>query len=385
MVKELLGRGVVEVIEKEHLEEVLNSERKLRVKFGIDPTSPDLHLGHTVSLRKLRQFQDAGHQAVLIIGDFTAKIGDPSGRDKTRPQLEDSDIKKNLKTYLEQAKKVIDVKKLEIHNNSEWFKKNPDLILELMSKMSMERVLEREDFQKRIKSGQEVTLLEALYPLLQGYDSVAVKADLELGGNDQKFNLLMGRRMQRKYDMPEQDVLTMPLLEGTDGTRKMSKSYGNYIALNDEPAIMFGKIMSIGDDLIYKYAELLTDLDLFVTKEKISSNPREAKMDLGKALVEMYHNKSAAEKAVKEFIRVVSNKEAPEEIESVKLKTDSIKLIDLLLETKLAPSKSEARRLIEQGGVKIDNEQQSEINKEINLEKEKLIQVGKRKFLKVSK
>ncbi|TSC95694.1 MAG: tyrosyl-tRNA synthetase [Parcubacteria group bacterium Athens0714_26] len=388
--KDLLGRGVVEVIEKSHLEEALFGNpsaglkaRKLRVKFGIDPTSPDLHLGHTVPLRKLRQFQDAGHKAVLIIGDFTAKIGDPSGRDKTRPQLKDADVKKNLKTYLEQAKKVIDIKKLEIHHNSEWFKKNPDLILELMSKMSMERVLEREDFQKRIKDGQEVTILEALYPLLQGYDSVAVKADLEIGGSDQKFNLLMGRRMQRKFNMPEQDVLTMPLLEGTDGVRKMSKSYGNYIGLAEKPEIMFGKIMSIPDNLISKYTELLTDMPLEDLNNSVKIDPRGAKIELAENIVTIYHGKSVAEKAKQEFIRVVSNKEIPRNIPSFKIKSSNLNIIDLLVEIKLSASKSEARRLVEQGGVKFNGKKQTDASEIIGLKNGDVIQVGKIKFIKI--
>jgi len=380
---DLLTRGVVELIEKEHLQTALHSGRKLRVKFGIDPTAPDLHLGHTVPLRKLRQFQDAGHKAVLIIGDFTAKIGDPSGRDKTRPQLSDAEIKKNLKTYLKQAGKILDMKKMEIRHNSEWFKNNPKLLLELMSQMSMERVLEREDFQKRIKAGQEVTMLEALYPILQGYDSVAIKADLEIGGNDQKFNLLMGRRLQRKYGQPEQDVLTLPLLEGTDGVQKMGKSSGNYIGLTENPEISFGKVMSVPDNLILKYAELLTDLPLDKMAGKAEKDPRGAKMELAKTLVEMYHGASAAKKAEGEFVRVVSNKEAPTEVQGAKLKVKSLSLLDLLLETKMAASKSEARRLIKQGGVKLDNEKQDDPNKIVVFSKEILLQVGKRKYLKI--
>ncbi len=379
---DLLTRGVVEVIEKEHLQTAVHSGRKLRVKFGIDPTAPDLHLGHTVPLRKLRQFQDAGHKAVLIIGDFTAKIGDPSGRDKTRPQLSEKDIKNNFKTYLNQAKKVLDMKKTEIHYNSEWLGKDK-LILELMSQMSMERVMEREDFQKRIKAGQEVTMLEALYPILQGYDSVAIKADLEIGGNDQKFNLLMGRRLQRKYGQPEQDVLTLPLLEGTDGVNKMSKSLGNYVGLTEKPEIMFGKIMSVPDELALKYAELLTDLPVEKMASQLKKDPRGAKMELARTIVAIYHGKNSSEKAEEEFVRVVSNKEAPTKVESVKLKVKSLPLVDLLVETKMAASKSESRRLIEQGGVKLDNEKQDDPNKVIVLGKEILLQVGKRKYLRV--
>jgi len=383
-IKTLLERGVVEVIEKEHLETALHGGRKLRVKFGIDPTAPDLHLGHTVPLRKLRQFQDAGYKAVLIIGDFTAKIGDPSGRDKTRPQLSDKEIKANLKTYLNQTKKVLDIKKLEIHYNSEWFNNNPKLLLELMAQMSMERVMERDDFQKRIQAGQEVTMLEALYPILQGYDSVAVRADVEIGGNDQKFNLLMGRRLQRKYGQQEQDVVMLPLLEGTDGVQKMSKSLGNYIGLTEKPEIMFGKIMSVPDELILKYAELLTDLPLDKMSAKTKSHPRAAKMELAKTLVEMYHGKSAAKKSEEEFVRVVSKKETPAKVSSLKLKVPSLSLVDLLVETKMASSKSEARRLIQQGGVKINEEKQNELNKIVKLDKEILLQVGPRKYLRVS-
>lgn len=379
---ELLTRGVVEIMEEDHLKKAFSSKKKLRVKFGIDPTAPDLHLGHTVPLRKLKQFQDAGHKAVLIIGDFTARIGDPTGKDKTRPQLNEKDIKKNLKTYLEQAQKVLDIKKVEIHYNSEWFDKNPELLIQLMSRMSMERVLEREEFQRRIKSGQEVTMLEALYPLLQGYDSVAIKADLEIGGTDQKFNLLMGRRMQRKYEMQEQDVLTLPLLEGTDGSKKMSKSLGNYIALTDKPEMMFGKIMSIPDDLIVKYSELLTDLDLKNVVKDAKTDPRGAKMNLAKDIIKMYYSAKDADNAQNEFIRVISNKEAPEEIKSMKLKFKKLNLVDLLVETNLASSKREAKQLIEQGGVKLDNERQSD-NVEVDLKKEILVQVGKRKYLKV--
>ena len=380
---DLLTRGVVEVIEKDHLAlRLAQGKKKLRVKFGIDPTAPDLHLGHTVPLRKLRQFQDAGHQAVLIIGDFTAQIGDPSGRDKTRPKLSEKEIKNNFKTYLGQAKKILDIKKTEIHYNSEWFKKDK-LILELMSQMSMERVMEREDFQKRIKAGQEVTMLEALYPIMQGYDSVAIKADLEIGGSDQKFNLLMGRRMQRKYNLPEQDVLTLPLLEGTDGVHKMSKSLGNYIGLAEKSEIMFGKIMSVPDNLVLKYCELLTDLPLEKMKEKLQQDPRGAKLELAKTIVTMYHNEKDAKRAEEEFIRVVSNKQPPEKVISYKLEVRSLNLIDLLMETKMATSKSEARRLVEQGGVKINNEKQSDPNKIITLEKETLLQVGKRKYLKL--
>lgn len=365
------------MIVKEHLEEALKSGKKLRVKFGIDPTAPDLHLGHTVPLRKLRQFQDAGHAAVLIIGDFTAMIGDPSGREGARLPLTKTEVKKNLKKYLKLAGKIINLKKAEVYYNSKWHGKKPELIFEIASKVSLQRVLERDDFQKRIKAEQEITVIEELYPLLQGYDSVMVKSDVEIGGTDQKFNLLMGRRLQRAYNQPEQDIMTLPLLEGTDGARKMSKSYGNYVALDAEPADMFGKIMSIPDNLIDKYYALLID------EERAISDPREAKLELGRIIVSMYHSPKAGEKAKEEFIRTVSRKEKPEEIPSYTLRATRYKLVDLLVEVKLASSKSEARRLIEQGGVKINDQKKTNPNEIIKIEGKTLLQVGKRGFLEL--
>ncbi len=374
----LLSRGISEIIEKSALEQALQGKKKLRVKFGIDPTSPDLHLGHTVPLRKLKQFQDAGHKAVLVIGDFTAHVGDPSGRDKTRPILTEKEIKANLKTYLAQAGKIINLKKAEIHYNSKWFSKKPGIIYDIASRVTLQRVIERDDFQKRIKGGQDITTLEILYPLLQGYDSVMVKADVELGGTDQKFNLLMGRRIQRSYEMPEQNIITLPLLVGTDGVQKMSKSYGNYIGITEKPEVMFGKIMSVPDELVNQYYELCTDA------ERTTQDPRAAKLALGKIIVGMYHGEKAAQKAHDEFIRVVSEGGMPSEVKSVKLKVKSLSLVDLLVEAQLAPSKSEARRLIEQGGVKINNERQEDPNKIIQLSETAIVvQVGKRNFLKI--
>ncbi len=404
--KELLTRGVVEVIEKDHLEKALSGDpstglpgrarraRKLRVKFGIDPTAPDLHLGHTVPLRKLRQFQDAGHQAVMIIGDFTARIGDPTGRSEERKPLTEKQVKVNLKEYLKQAGKILNVKKLEVHYNSKWFlKEGVASILELSRAGTIQQVMHRADFKKRIDEGHDITMLEMMYPLFQGYDSVKVKADLEIGGTDQKFNLLMGRRVQRHFGVPEQDILTLPLLEGTDGVHKMSKSLGNYIGLTENPEIMFGKIMSIPDSLIVKYAELLTDLNLADMESAVKADPRSAKMKLAREIVKMYHNEKSAKSAEDEFVRVVSNKEAPSDIRSMKLSTfgrspeggkvKSLSLLDLLIETKLAPSKSEARRLIDQGGVRIDGEKQTDPMKIIELKKEILLQVGKRNYLKI--
>ncbi len=382
--KTLLERGVVEVIEKDHLEKALRGGKRLRVKFGIDPTAPDLHLGHTVGLRKLRQFQDAGHQIVLIIGDFTARIGDPTGKTKARVPLTEKEIKVNLKNYLKQAGKVLDLKKIEYHYNSKWFAKNPKLMMEIMSAISIVRALERDDFQKRIKAGGDVTLLEALYSGLQGYDSVEIKADVEVGATEQKFNMLMGRKMQRRYEMPEQDVMIIPILEGLDGAHKMSKSLGNYIGLDEEPAVMYGKVMSVPDALIVKYVQLLTDISVSEMESLTKSDPRSAKMKLAREIVKMYHNEKSAQKAEEEFIRVVSNKKAPSEVPSLKLKVKSLNLVDLLVETKMASSKSEARRLVEQGGVKINEEKQADPNRMVDLKKEVLLQVGKRKYLRVS-
>ena len=383
--KELLTKRIFEVIERKHLEEVLKSGKKLRIKYGADPTAPDLHLGHAVVFRKLKEFQDLGHTIIFIIGDYTALIGDPSGRSKARPMLSEKEIKANAATYFKQVGKILDVKKTEIVYNSGWFKKE-DLAstIKLMAKFTIQRVLERDDFSKRIKEGAEVYAHEILYPMMQAYDSVMIKADVEVGGTDQKFNMLAGRDLQRHMGISEQDVITIPLLVGIDGVKKMSKSVGNYIGISEEPEIMFGKLMSIPDELILKYAELLTDLPLDELNKKISSDPRGAKMDLAKEIVKIYHSDKDAKKAEEEFVRVVSNKEIPEKVESVRLKVKEIKLIDLLVETKMASSKGEARRLIEQGGVKIDNEKQSDPNKIISLDKKIILQVGKHKFLTVS-
>lgn len=374
MIEKLLKRGVEEVIVKEHLEAALQAGRKLRIKFGIDPTAPDIHLGHTVPLRKLRQFQDAGHKIVLIIGDFTAMIGDPSGKQEARKPLTEKEVKMNLKSYLKQAGKVLNVKKAEVHYNSKWLSKK-NLLLELLGKESIQRVQERDDFQKRIKDGREVTVLETVYPLLQGYDSVAIKADVEIGGTDQKFNLLMGRRLQRSYGLGEQDVVTTPLLEGTDGVKKMSKSVGNYIGLEEKPNDMFGKIMGIPDTLTDKYYTLLTDADRTI------ADPREAKLELGKIIVGMYHGEKAGAAAKDEFIRVFSKHEKPSEI--AKKKISATNIIDVLVEAGAAASKSEARRLIEQGGVKVNDQKVVDVS--MNVAAGAVVQVGKHTFFRVEK
>jgi tyrosyl-tRNA synthetase len=384
-IQEILTRGVKEVIVKEDLEKKLKSGRQLRVKFGIDPTGTDLHIGHAVPLRKLKQFQDLGHKIILLIGDYTAMIGDPSGRDKTRPILNEKDVKRNMKTYVAQAAKVVDIKKAEIRYNSEWYGKPNfmEFLMDLTSRITVARVLERDDFQKRLKEGSDIQMQEIMYPVMQGYDSVALKADVELGGSDQKFNLLMGRKVQKRYDQPEQDIITVPLLEGIDGEKKMSKSYGNYIALLDSSEDMFGKVMSIPDTLILKYFELATDVPLDEVKN-IINDPMNAKKRLAREIVALYHSAKDAEKAEENFVRVFQKKEAPEEVAEIKISNEKINILDLLVETKLAASKGEARRLVEQGGVKVGDKVIDDINTVVEIPAEGvLVQKGKRHFVKV--
>jgi len=386
--KKILERGVEEIIDKNHLETALKSGKKLRVKLGIDPTAPDIHLGHTVVLRKLRQFQDASHKAVLIIGDFTAQIGDPSGHAEARRPLSEKEVKTNLKKYLVQAGKVINIKKAEIRYNSEWHKKKGlKVMLGLAKAATIQQVLKREEFQKRMKAGSDISVLEILYPLFQGYDSVAVKADVELGGTDQKFNLLMGRRVQRYFNLPEQDIILLPLIEGTDGVRKMSKSYGNYIGLDEKPREMFGKIMSIPDSLIQKYFIALTDID-----PPKNLRPRDQKLLLAETIVKMYHGKNAAGKAKENFVKVFSRKELPKNLPQLKLKTSAkggsasggknYKLIELLIRAGV-PSKSEARRLILQKAVEINGAVKTDPNEKLNLHGGEVLKIGKKKFFKI--
>lgn len=379
--KTLLTRGVEEIIVKDHLEKVLAQGKKLRVKLGIDPTAPDLHLGHMVLLRKLRQFQDAGHKAILIIGDFTAQIGDPSGRSEVRKTLTKREVKNNLKKYLNQAGKIINLKKTEVIYNSRWFKKDAFLkIIELARASTISQLLHRADFKKRIKIGEDITMLETLYPLFQGYDSVMVKASIEIGGTDQKFNLLMGRRVQRHFKIPEQDIILTPLLEGLDGENKMSKSSNNYIALEEEPDKMFGKIMSLPDKLMSKYFETLTDVD--ASAGQLKKNPRSSKLLLAKTIVAGFHGQEVAVKAMANFVGVFSKKEKPKEIPPLKVSSKKINLIDLLIKAGIK-SKNEARRLVTQGGVKIDDKVQNEPNSKIQIEKGIILQIGKRRFFRI--
>lgn len=373
----ILSRGVSEIIEKESLQKKLQSGRQLRVKFGIDPTSPDLHLGHAVVLRKLKQFQDLGHKIILIIGDFTGRIGDPSSKFDSRKPLTPQEIKKNLKGYFSQAGKIINIKNTDKKYNDKWFDK--EKIIELATIGTVQQMTERADFAKRMEGGNAVRLIETLYPLFQGYDSVAVKADVELGGTDQKFNLLTGRALQRHYGEPQQEVMMLPLLEGTDGVKKMSKSFGNYIGLNELPKDMFGKIMSIKDDLIFKYIELLTDLS--VEEIKKLQNPRDQKAVLAKEIVRMYNTEKEAQKAEEEFNKTFRDKEFPSDVK--KMHMSEMPILELLESGGLVSSKSEAKRLILQGAVKIDGVVQGDWQKIIKPISGMKIQVGPRRFLEL--
>ncbi len=377
--------NAVDIADKAHLEKALASGEKLRVKFGIDPTAPDLHLGHAVILRKLRAFQDAGHQAVLIIGDFTAMIGDPTGKSTTRPTLTKEQVKTNLDTYLAEAGAILDIKTVEIRHNSEWLSESLPKLIELMGKVSIQQVLHRADFKKRMGEDIDISMLEIMYPLLQGYDSVAVQADVELGGTDQTFNMLMGRRVQRAFNVPEQDVLTLPLIEGTDGEHKMSKSLGNYIALNDAPEDMFGKIMSLPDGLMPKYFALLTDIQMPLRSDSGQAmKPRDAKALLARTIVTGYHGAKAGEDAEREFINVHGKKEMPADMPELYITDSEIKIIDLLLLAEVK-SKAEARRLVEQGGVKIDGVTVMQTDAPITIKDSAVLQIGKLKFFRIKK
>ncbi len=383
-VSDLLTRNVEEIIEEEHLRAALASGKKLRIKLGIDPTSPDLHLGHAIALRKLRDFQKAGHTIVLIVGDFTGRIGDPSGRTEARKPLTEKEIKNNMKHYLDQAGKILNIKKVEVAYNSQWFdKEGIEEFVKLAGATSFQQILRRADFKKRIDAGLDITFLELLYPLFQGYDSVKVKADLELGGTDQKFNLLMGRRIQRHFGIPEQDVMTLPLLEGLDGVKKMSKSVGNYISLDDAPDDMFGKIMSIPDALIEKYLNLATDLSEEEIKAiKKEKNPKVQKERLGLEVVTLYHGASAAREAKEHFEKLFSKKEIPSDIPDLMFKKGTVSALDIVLAAGAA-SKSEARRLIEQGAFDVNGKTERNPTASVSLKNGDVVKIGKKRFYRV--
>ncbi len=387
---EILKKNVVDLVSEEELLEKLRRKKQLRIKLGVDPSRPDLHLGHAVVLFKLRQFQELGHKVVLIIGDFTAQIGDPSGRDSTRPMLSEEEVKKNAKTYAEQAFKILDRDKTELRFNSEWLGKMSFAdVIKLASKYTVARMLERDDFSKRYRENVPISIAEFLYPLAQAQDSVAIEADVELGGTDQYFNLLVGRHIQQQLGQEPQIVMTMPLIEGTDGKLKMSKSYDNYIAFNDPPNEMFGKIMSIPDWLIVKYMRLLTRIphDQIEEYERLMRdgkiNPRDVKMKLAFEITKFFHGEKEAEKAQEQFVKVFSKKEVPEEMTVVDLDTDQVELVELLVKLNVVTSRSEAKRLIQQGGVKLDGEKIIDIHAKIELDTERILRVGKRHFFKL--
>lgn len=390
-----LKKGTVDVIRDEDLKAKLERSAKtgkpLRVKLGADPTAPDIHLGHAVVLRKLRAFQDLGHTVIFLIGDFTGMIGDPSGKSVTRPPLSREEIAANAETYKKQVFKLLDPEKTEVRFNSEWFEPiGAAGFIKLASHTTVMQILERDDFEKRMADQKPIALHELLYPLVQGYDSVALEADVELGGTDQKFNLLMGRNMQREYNQEPQVIMTMPLLEGLDGVMKMSKSLDNYIGIDEPPNEMFGKVMSASDDLMWRYYELLTDItidEINVLKMKCESgaeNPRDLKVELAQMIIRDFHSELDARAAEEDFNRRFVKKEIPDEIEEKAISAGTYRLAELLADTGLAASKGEAKRLIEQGGVKIDGEKASAAGAEIEIGGEGvLFQVGKRKFLRV--
>ena len=390
---DVIRRGVSEIIPEEDLakklERSIKTNKPLNIKLGCDPSRPDLHLGHSVVLRKLRQFQDLGHSAILIIGDFTGMIGDPSGKSKTRPSLTLEETHRNGQSYFEQAEKILSAQRVSMQYNSDWLNKMSFAdVIRLASKYTVARMLERDDFTNRYKAGEPISVHEFLYPLAQAMDSVAIHADVELGGTDQKFNLLVGRDIQREYNQEPQVILTMPILVGTDGVEKMSKSLDNYIGVNDSPKEIYGKTLSIPDKLIYQYFELVTDVPkdkLTVIKsslDNVKTNPRDSKRQLARTLVRMYHSQAAADEAEKEFDKIFIQKSVPDNIEEFK-RNKSMSITTLLMDAKLVASKSEARRLIDQGGVSIDEERVTDPNLLLPEKDEFILKVGKRRFLKV--
>jgi len=387
----LINRGIDEILTESDLKKKLDSGKQLIIKAGFDPTAPDLHLGHTVLLNKLRHFQDLGHRVVFLIGDFTGRIGDPSGTNKTRPTLDAKDLEENAKTYEKQVFKILKKDLTDVRFNSEWCEKlGADGLIRLAAKYNVARMLERDDFSKRFSENKSIAIHEFLYPLVQGYDSVALKADVELGGTDQKFNLLVGRELQRDYDQEPQVVITVPILEGLDGVKKMSKSLNNYVAIDEEPDEMFGKIMSISDDLMWRWFELLS----FMSEEEINSlkkemqdgkNPRDIKFILAEEIVDRFHKDGDGQKCKESFLNRFQKGQIPENVDLVKVNIDgeSILLVNLLKETNMIASVSEGNRLIKQGGIKVNSEKVNDPKFEISVNSENLYQVGKRRFLKI--
>ena len=392
-----LRKGVSEIIPEDEFRAKLEKSRKtgkpLRVKLGVDPTAPDIHLGHTVVIRKLKHFQELGHTAVFLIGDFTAMVGDPTGQSETRPPLTREQVKANVKTYLDQVYKILDPKKTEIRYNNDWLDKlTGHEMVKLCAKYRLARMLEREDFRSRLTKNQPISVHELLYPLLVAYDSVVLEADVELGATEQKFNLLIGREIQREYGKDLQVCMTMPILVGLDGVRKMSKSLDNYVGITEPPSVMFGKLMSISDELMWSYYELLTDFAQPVIerlREEVRTgvlHPMAAKTQLAHVIIAGFHSEQAAKKAGEEFQRVFRERQAPEEAPVCKLaRSGAKKLATLLVEVKMAASRSEAERLVKQGGVEIDGARVEDVRKEIDLSRpcEFMLRAGKKKFLRV--
>ncbi|MFW6160020.1 MAG: tyrosine--tRNA ligase [Acidobacteriota bacterium] len=391
-----LKKGCVDIIQKEELkskiENFLKEKTPLRIKAGFDPTAPDIHLGHTVLIRKMKHFQDLGHDVIFLIGDFTGLIGDPSGRSATRPAMTREQINENAETYKEQIFKILDPDKTIIDFNSRWLAKLTSFdIINLSAKYTIARLLERDDFSRRLKNGLPISVHELLYPLMQAYDSVALKADVELGGTDQKFNLLVGREIQREFGQEPQVVMTMPLLEGLDGVEKMSKSLQNYVGITEAPEEMFGKLMSISDELMFRYYELLTDIPLSQIEQlkadiqKGKVNPRDLKTGLARIIVADFWGKKKAEEARMEFDRVFKHKEIPSEVKEIPVSQPVYPLVNLLVEEKILPSRGEAKRLIRQGGIYLDGQRVDDIDIKIELKtkKETILRIGKRKFFKL--
>lgn len=402
----IIKRGTEEIISEEELKKKLSRAKPLVIKAGFDPSAPDIHLGHTVLIRKMKHFQDLGHDVHFLIGDFTGRIGDPSGRSKTRKQLTEEEVKENAKSYKKQIFKILDKDKTKIVFNSDWCSKlGTEGIFDLASRYTVARMLERDDFLKRYKNNEPISILEFLYPLIQGYDSVVMKADVEMGGTDQKFNLLVGRDLQRSYSesastrsaldgkkavpVEPQVVVTMPLLVGLDGVEKMSKSLNNYVGINEDPDNMFGKLMSVSDELMWKYYELLTDIDYERLKKEVESgnaHPKEVKASLAANIVEQYHGDKAASEARANFEAVFTNKEVPEDIEEYIINKDNISIVDLIKMTGFAPSGSEAKRLVLQNAVSVDGERVVDVNQQVTLDAAgRILKVGKRKFARVKR
>lgn len=415
----IIKRGTEEIISVPELKDKLSEKRPLTIKAGFDPSAPDIHIGHTVLLRKMKHFQDLGHKVFFLIGDFTGRIGDPSGQSKLRKQLTEEEVNENAKTYKKQIFKILDKDKTEVVFNSKWCAKlGEEGLFDLASRYTVARMLERDDFLNRYKNNAPISILEFLYPLLQGYDSAVMEADVELGGTDQKFNLLVGRGIQKSYgqdqvvpeylqksvswfrentsspmsakkkiDFNSQVIITMPLLEGLDGVEKMSKSLGNYVGITEPAEEMFGKVMSISDELMWRYYELLTDIDYRPVKqdaEKGKVHPKKAKSDLAKSIIKDYHGQDAAEKAAMSFEKVFAKREIPEDIEEFRIGREKIKIVDLVKEVDFASSGSEARRLVSQNAVSVDGKKIDDPDAVISLDKKgKILKVGKRRFGKV--